>query len=180
MRKLPLLMTVSEGRSRGRALVSVVRDAIISSVSWEHVEVGSSCRDWEITQTCQDVQIQEVILNSLWGFTSMSSKKRPGSMAMVRSYSAALHPGMEDRKASLIAHAPSTASSKPGFLQIELLLIQPLLNRVSPSTDGQANRFKDTLIPYRFYSNTRDLGRGRTAYCCSNKSEKPVLGQSTT
>lgn len=65
----------------------------------------------------------------------MSSKKRPGSIAMVRSYSTALHPGMEDRKESLIAHAPSTASSNPGFLHTELLLIQPLRNRVSPSTE---------------------------------------------
>lgn len=58
-------------------------------------------------------------------------------MAMVRSYSAALHPGMDDRKESLMAHAPSTASSNPGFLHTELLLIQPLRNSVSPSRVGK-------------------------------------------
>lgn len=46
MRKLPELSTASGGTSRGRALVRVVRADIISSVSWEQVEVGASWRDW--------------------------------------------------------------------------------------------------------------------------------------
>lgn len=65
----------------------------------------------------------------------MSSKSRLGSMAMISSYSAALRPGIDDRKESLIAHAPSTASSSPGLRHTELVLIQPLRNKVSPSTD---------------------------------------------
>lgn len=67
----------------------------------------------------------------------MISKNRPGSMAMMRSYSAALRPGIDDRKESLIAHAPSTASSSPGFRHTESVLIQPLRNKVSPSTDKE-------------------------------------------
>lgn len=58
-------------------------------------------------------------------------------MATVRSYLAAFLPGMEDRKESLMAHAPSTASSNPGRRHTELLLIQPLLNNVSPSIETQ-------------------------------------------
>lgn len=69
--------------------------------------------------------------------TSMSSNRRPGSMATVRSYLAAFLPGMEDRKESLMAHAPSTASSNPGRRHTELLLIQPLLNNVSSSIETQ-------------------------------------------
>lgn len=42
MRKFPVLVTASDGKSRGRELVRVVREAIMSSVSWEQVEVGSS------------------------------------------------------------------------------------------------------------------------------------------
>lgn len=42
MRKFPVLVTASDGKSRGRELVKVVREAIMSSVSWEQVEVGSS------------------------------------------------------------------------------------------------------------------------------------------
>ena len=42
---------------------------------------------------------------------------------------------MEDRKESLMAHAPSTASSNPGRRQTELLLIQPLLNNVPSSKE---------------------------------------------
>lgn len=34
-----------------------------------------------------------------------------------------------------MAHAPSTASSNPGRRHTELLLIQPLLNNVSPSAE---------------------------------------------
>lgn len=37
-----MLVTASDGKSRGRELVRVVREAIMSSVSWEQVEVGSS------------------------------------------------------------------------------------------------------------------------------------------
>lgn len=69
--------------------------------------------------------------------TSMSSNRRPGSMETVRSYLAAFLPGMEDRKESLMAHAPSTASSNPGRRHTELLLIQPLLNNVSASIETQ-------------------------------------------
>lgn len=65
-------------------------------------------------------------------------------MAMVRSYWAAFLPGMEDRKESLMAHAPSTASSSPGRRHTELLLIQPLLNNVSPS--AEISYFRDS--PY--------------------------------
>lgn len=56
-------------------------------------------------------------------------------MAIVRSYWAACLPGMEDRNESRMAHAPSTASSNPGRRHTELLLIQPLLNSVSPSAE---------------------------------------------
>lgn len=55
-------------------------------------------------------------------------------MAMMSSYSAALRPGIDDRKESRRAHAPSTASSNPGCRHTELVLIQPLRNKVSPST----------------------------------------------
>lgn len=44
-------------------------------------------------------------------------------------------PWIKDRKESLIAQAPSTASSKPGRLHTELLLIHPLLNNVSFSVN---------------------------------------------
>ncbi len=46
MRKFPVLVMASDGKSSGRELVRVVREAIMSSVSWEPVEVGSSWRDW--------------------------------------------------------------------------------------------------------------------------------------
>lgn len=54
-------------------------------------------------------------------------------MARTSSYWAALRPGIDDRKASRMAQAPSTASSRPGRRHTELLLIQPLRNNVSPS-----------------------------------------------
>lgn len=80
--------------------------------------------------------------------TSMSSKNRPGSMAMMSSYSAAFRPGIDDRKESLIAHAPSTASSSPGLRHTELVLIQPLRNKVSPSTDEERGEKGYSLSTY--------------------------------
>ena len=55
MRKLPEPSRVSAGRSRGREPVRVVRADIISSVSCEQVEVGSSWRDWRVED--DDVRI---------------------------------------------------------------------------------------------------------------------------
>lgn len=52
MRNFPELVTVSDGKSRGRELVSVVREVIMSSVSWEQVEVGSSWRDYRRKTLC--------------------------------------------------------------------------------------------------------------------------------
>lgn len=80
----------------------------------------------------------------------MSSKNRPGSMAMMSSYSAALHPGIDDRKESRTAHAPSTASSNPGRRHTELVFIQPLRNKVSPSRETREEvENKITLQPLK-------------------------------
>lgn len=52
MRKVPWLSRASGGRSRGSSLVRFTRATIISSTSWEEVEVGSSWRDWnEVRQS---------------------------------------------------------------------------------------------------------------------------------
>lgn len=68
-------------------------------------------------------------------------------MAIVRSYWAACLPGIEDWNESLMAHAPSTASSNPGRRHTELLLIQPLLNNVSPSAQTVAvGEYTDHLV----------------------------------
>lgn len=66
-------------------------------------------------------------------FTSINSNSNPGSITMTTSYSKAFLPGMDPRKESLIAHAPSIASSIPGFFHPELALIQPVRNTPSES-----------------------------------------------
>lgn len=58
----------------------------------------------------------------------MISKSSPGSMTMTSSYSAGFWPGMLPRKQSLMAHALSMASSRPGLFQRELVWIQPVRN----------------------------------------------------
>lgn len=68
-------------------------------------------------------------------FTSMSSNSKPGWMAMVRSYVAGFFPGMDERKESLMAQAPSSISSTPGLSHPDVLWIQPLLNKVCVSAD---------------------------------------------
>lgn len=68
-------------------------------------------------------------------FTSMSSNSKPGWMAMVRSYVAGFFPGMDERKESLMAQAPSNISSTPGLSHPDVLWIQPLLNKVCVSAD---------------------------------------------
>lgn len=54
---------------------------------------------------------------------------------MVRSYLAGFFPGMDERKESLMAQAPSTISSTPGLSHTDVLWIQPLLNKVCVSAD---------------------------------------------
>lgn len=47
MRKVPWLSRASGGRSTGSSLVRFTLATIISSASWEDVEVASPCRHWE-------------------------------------------------------------------------------------------------------------------------------------
>lgn len=59
---------------------------------------------------------------------------------MMTSYSKAFLPEMDPRKESLIAHAPSIASSIPGFFHPELALIQPVRNTPSESWEQSKQR----------------------------------------
>jgi len=60
MRKLPWLSGASGGRSRGSPLVRLTRAAVISSASWEEVEVASSWRDWEWTGGGYETDYREI------------------------------------------------------------------------------------------------------------------------
>lgn len=104
IRKLPLMMFASVGVSLGSSVSRVVWEAIIISLSSETLEVSSACR------------------------ASINSNSNPGSIIMTTSYSKGFLPEMDPRKESLIAHAPSMASSMPGFFHAELALIQPVRN----------------------------------------------------
>lgn len=92
-------------------------------------------------------------------------------MARISWYWAALRPGIDERKVSRMAQAPSTASSRPGRRHTELLLIQPLRNNVSPSAGHKKRRGQrsapviNIIMPLESLMvcvviNTRTLGPG--------------------
>ncbi|TNN65479.1 hypothetical protein EYF80_024298 [Liparis tanakae] len=110
-------------------------------------------------------------------------------MAMVRSYCAAFLPGMEDRKESLMAQAPSTASSKPGRRHTELLLIQPLLNSVSPSareheahsggdTERRARTVVSRSVQVHLFSEVRQDGRHGSGHPVQHFLQNGLAGSS--
>lgn len=69
--------------------------------------------------------------------TSINSKSNPGSITRTTWYSKEFLPAMELRKASLIAQAPSIASSRPGFFHTGLVFIHPEWNTLSESFGGK-------------------------------------------